>query len=327
MKKSIKISSTEDGLFLDDFILSFDSCRSKHISFLSSASNPFLEITARIFATEETLQLFKVFNKTPNALVCQYNRAFSIGKLKMDLLPSGGVLGGASLFVETEGASLLYAPLLRVKGVQTLRSMQLKSAGTLLINALHPINLTTKVKRKNEIERLLSSVEKNIKTDQWPVIFCPPVGLAQELSFLFSERNIPFSVHPMIHKVHKIYESFGSHVGEYSILRPNKKQESVLLLPQLRSWRGFRKHPHQRGPSYLVQKDFLHFAEPLRGIDDTFYLNLHADIEDIRQTVIPEVDPKRLVLYGPYSKGYAEDLKGQVPLIQVLFQNNQPALF
>ena len=169
MKKTLKISSTEDGLFLDDFILSFDSCRSKHISFLSSALNPFLDISARIFATEETLRILEVFNRKPNALVCQYNRAFSVGKLRIELLPSGGILGGASLFVETEGTSLLYAPLLRSKGFLSLRSMQLKSANFLILNALHPVNISAKVKRKNEIERLLIRIEKDIQSGNWPV--------------------------------------------------------------------------------------------------------------------------------------------------------------
>jgi hypothetical protein len=121
MKKVIKISSTEDGLFLNDFILSFDSCRSKFVSFLSSALNPFLDISAQIITTEETLRILQAFNREPNALICQYNRSFSVGKLKIELFPSGGVLGAASLYVETDGSSLLYAPMLRTKSFVSLR--------------------------------------------------------------------------------------------------------------------------------------------------------------------------------------------------------------
>lgn len=330
MKKVIKISSTEDGLFLNDFILSFDSLRSKNISFLSSALNPFLDISAHIFTTEETSRILKAFNRKPNTLICQYNRSFSVGKLKLDLLPSGGILGGASLFVETDGTSLLYAPLLRTKSIQSLRSMQLKPANTLIINALHSLNICNKVKRKNEVERLFQRVENDIKNDQWPVIYCPPVGTAQELNYLFSEKNIPVSVHPSLYKVHKTYEFFGSYVGNYKLFRSSKANEkpldSVLLLPHTKTLRAFHKIQSQ-GPTYLVQKDFVGYGERSRDIDEKFYLNLHADLEEMKQSIIPEVRPKRLILYGPYSKSYAEELKSYAPAVSAVFQNNQPALF
>jgi len=325
MKKFLKISSTEDGLFLDDFILSFDSCRSKHLSFLSSAVNPFLDISARIFATEETLRIFQTFDRKPNALVCQYNRPFFFGKLRIELLPSGGVLGGASLHVETEGLSLLYAPLLRSKGFLSLRSMQLKSASVLILNALHPLNISSKVKRKNEIDKLFSRVESDIQSGSWPVIVCPQVGIAQELSYLFSERNIPLTVHRSIYKVHKVYEQFGSQVGSYTQFNPSREQKAVLLLPHSRFLRNLQVKG--RRLKYLVQGDFVEFEEHSRDFDEKFYLNLHADMEEIKSIVIPEVRPKRLVLFGPYAKNYAEELKSQVPAISTVFQNNQPDLF
>lgn len=326
MKKVIKISSTEDGLFLNDFILSFDSCRSKHISFLSSALNPFLDISARIITTEETLRILNMFNRHPNALICQYNRAFSVGKLKIELLPSGGILGGASLFVETEGNSLIYAPLLRTKSFVSLRSMQLKPANVLIINALHPINVAAKVRRKNEIERLLNLVEKDIQSDRWPIIICPPVGIAQELTYLFSEKKIPISVHSSIYKVQKVYESFASQVGEYKLFKAERKENSVLLLPQSRLLRTFPKIKQNR-PCYSVHKDFVGFDDRSREVDDKFYLNLHADLEDIKHTIIPEVRPKRLMLFGPYAKSYAEELRPYVASVSIVFQDNQPALF
>ncbi len=326
MKKLIKISSTDDGLFLNDFILSFDSCQSKHISFLSSALNPFLDISARIFATEETLRILEAFNRKPSALVCQYNRVFHVGKLKIELLPSGGILGGASLIVETEGTSLLYAPLLRTKSIVSLRSMQLKPANCLIINALHPPNVSSQVKRKHEVERLVLKVEKDISEGRWPIVICPSVGIAQEISYIFSEKQWPVSLHSSIYKVHKIYESFGSQIGSYSLFKKTKEQNSILLLPHSRQLRSFNEMQAVR-PSYLVQKDFVGFGQPSREINDKFYLSLHADLEDIKNTIIPEVRPKRLILFGPYTKSYTEELRTIVPSISPVFQNNQPALF
>ncbi len=272
------------------------------------------------------MRILGAFNRKPNALICQYNRAFSLGKLKIELLPSGGVLGGASLFVEMDGNTLLYAPLLRTKGFISLRSMQLRQAQVLLIKASHPVHMSTKGRRKNEVERLLQQVEIDIQKGRWPVLICPPVGTAQEVSFLLSERGIPVSVHPSIGKVHKVYEAFGSHVGAFHVKRQAGDDASVLLLPQSPYLRNARSLCLQR-PTYLVQKDFVDYSNRYPDVEDRFYLNIHADIEDIKTLILPEVRPKRVVLFGPYSKAYADELKGFVQNVSTIFQNNQPPLF
>ena len=173
----------------------------------------------------------------------------------------------------------------------------------------------------------MQRVEEDIQNNRWPVVICPPVGIAQEISFLFTQRNIPVSVHASIAKVHKVYESFGSNLGSYSLMRQNREEASVMLLPQSRFLRMARGLCSKR-PSYLVQKDFVDAGEPSScDIDDRFYLNLHADLDEIKSIVLPEVRPKRLLLFGPYSKVYAEELRMHVPAVSAIFQNNQPVLF
>lgn len=80
----------------------------------------------QVIATEETLKVYEAFHKRPNSLVCQYNRPFSIGRLKMELLPSGVVLGGASLYVEKDNTRFLYAPVVQTQKIDAVRQMQLK---------------------------------------------------------------------------------------------------------------------------------------------------------------------------------------------------------
>lgn len=269
----------------------------------------------------------KSFRQKPSALVCQFNRPFSIGRLKMNLLPSGGVLGGSSLLVESEATSLLYASLLRTKSIQSVRSMQLKPANILLLNALHSPVISQKVKRKNELERFIESIKKTTQTGQWPTIFCPILGTAQEISYHLSERGIPIRVHPSIQKVNKVYQSFGSYIGESTLYKENNAQESVLLWPLPLSMKGFQRFPKREGPNFIVQKDYSHFGLQIRGIENSFYWNLHADLEEIKQAIVPEIKPKKLIFFGPYAKAYAEECKGMAASVYPIFQNNQPVLF
>ena len=325
MKKGIKISSTEDGLFLNDFILSFDSCRSNTVSFLSSAQNPRQQVSSRIIATEETVRILKVFQRKTNALTCQYNRPFSMGKLGLECLPSGGILGGASLYLETDGTSLLYAPLLRPKTFESLRSMQLKQAKFLVISALHPIHSPNFVRRKGEIERLTFSLHKDLQEGKRPFVFCPPVGTAQEVIYWCSQKNIPVFTHRLIHETNRAYSAFGSQLGASSLIKSGKIQEGVFLFPDHFAKRVARIGENES--TYLVKKDFVGFEQQVRGYDDIFYLHLHADLEEIKTLVIPEVRPKRILFFGPYAKAYAEELKNQALAVSPIFHNNQWALF
>ena len=138
---TIPIRSTDDGIHLSNSILWFDSRANGQLSFVSSAQCPSKVQVPQIITTEETLKILAAQKNEPqthNALVCQYNRPFSIGRLRMELLPSGGILGGASLYVETEQGRLLYAPYLQTQKSGTVRQMQLKKAHTLILNAYHP---------------------------------------------------------------------------------------------------------------------------------------------------------------------------------------------
>lgn len=328
MKNGLKILSTEDGLFLNDFILSFDSRRSKDLSFLSSALNPFLNISAHIMTTEETMRILKAFGRQPNALICQYNRSFSVGTLQLEFLPSGGILGGASLFVETDRGTILYAPLLRTEDeVLNLRSMQLKSANSLVLNAFHPIHIPTKFKKRYETNRLIQKIKTDIRSGRWPNIVCPPVGLAQEVAHLLTRHQIPVAVHPSIYRVNKVYEGVGSFVGHYSLFQAKKAQEMVVLLPQSRYLRIIHDLGAER-PSYLVQDTIVDLnPDPPCDVQDQFFLQMHADLDQIRNLILPAVKPKKLFLFGPYMKQYAEVLRQDFPTLRLLFQNNQPALF
>ena len=147
---SISVKQTEDGLHLADTILWFDAQESGDLSFLSAASTATTPKVPQVIATAETVRILEAFRKKPNALVCQYNRPFSIGRLRMELLPSGALLGGASLYVETDAGRILYAPHLQPNRVPTVRQMQLKKAHTLILGAMHPDPSHAMPNRKKE---------------------------------------------------------------------------------------------------------------------------------------------------------------------------------
>lgn len=325
---TIQVKQTDDGLHLADTILWFDAEESGDLSFLSAASTSFNPRVPQVIATAETIRILEAFRKKPNALVCQYNRPFSIGRLRMELLPSGAVLGGASLYVETDTGRLLYAPHLQPQRVPTVRQMQLKKAHTLILQPTHPDPTLAMPNRKREKDRLLDTVQSMTKHGVFPVIYCEPIGTAQELTKLFTEHDIAVAVHDMIAKVNKVYEDSGSKLGPYTRYTRKYAKQKVTLVPLPSKIDTVRPNNLPEAPVIFVQAT-AEAPSPLssgRQPAERFLLSTACDGTEIRD-IITAVGPKEVYILGPYAKRYVAELTGLNAAIKPLFVNDQPTLF
>lgn len=326
-KESITVSQTDDGLHLNDSILWFDSRHNGELSFLSSASYNFQSRVPQVIATEETVKILEAYKKKPNALVCQYNRPFSIGRLKMELLPSGAVLGGASLYVETEKGRLLYAPQLQPQRIDTVRKMQLKKAHALVLGAFHPDPHASMPSRKKEKERLLETIHKHVANGVYPVIICEPVPTAQELTKLLSDNNVPVAVHDAIYRVNTVYENYGSQLGKYTRYSKHTKNKVIIFpLPNKKTMRLGTKFPE--GPLLYVEDTMENTIPPtaLADVTERFYMGSTCDGAELRE-VVAAVKPKELYILGPYAKRYIAEFSTLCPKVEPLLVNDQPTLF
>jgi hypothetical protein len=317
---------------LANSILWFDSRLSGDLSFLSSAVSNYNPRVPQVIATEETIRILEAYRRRPNALVCQYNRPFSIGRLKMELLPSGCVLGGASLYVETEKGRLLYAPQLQPQRIPTVRQMQLKRANVLVLGAAHPDPTAAMPNRKKERERLLEVVTELTKKGQWPVIVCEPFAVAQELTKLLTDAELPVAVHDAIFRVNRVYESYGSKLGGYTrytdrLARARGERGKVTIFPLRRSGPPSRSALPD-GPVVYVESSLDDTPPPaaFRQPAARFHLGPTCDGPEMRE-IVAAVGPKELVLFGPYAKRYVEEFKGLCPTVRQLLSNDQPTLF
>ena len=319
-----KLYLTDDGLQFDKSILWLDAQSNGELSFLSTAGSVCERYKAQVIVSEETHALLKLSNPKLNALVCQYNRPFSIGRYSLELLPSGSVLGGASLFIDTGKEKILYAPTLSESKGFLARIVQFKKIDYLIARVGHndPVR-SLLTKRKEELSRLLSCVKASLEAGKSPVVFSPLLHTASELSVFFSEFGLKPLVHKKIFDINKIYESFGHKVGEYDLLKlSSHERKTVCLVPQ-----SFRS------------KKFSFFD----GKDDFFFVNdrfdtsyTHANIPTFHiplpemniqlSKVIKDLKPKKTFLFGPYATRFAQQNKNLDFDIEILQPFHQSAL-
>ncbi len=323
---SIRVRSTNDGLHLDESILWFDSHANGQLSFLSSALHPEKITVPQVITTEETAKILESLRRRPNALICQYNRPFSIGVLKMELLPSGCVLGGASLHVETASGKLLYAPQLQIHKIPTVRQMQLKRAKTLILGAYQPLPAAPLPNRKKEKESLFQQVLQCVTDGIWPTIACATIGTAQELTKLLIDGGIPVVVSPGIAKINRIYEAYGSKLGPYSVYSAKRGKNRVAIFP-LPPFNQVRIPSAPDGPQILVKESPLnHDLEGTDRVIGTYIISAQCDGPEIRE-IVTAVQPKEIYFFGPYTKAYVDEFSEIVPVVKALYTNDQPTLF
>ncbi len=322
-----KMIPSEGGLHLKNTILWFDSHHQGQLSFLSSALEVKDALFPQIITTEETAKLIELYYKKPNALICQYNRPFSIGRLRLELLPSGHILGGASLSVNTIEGPLLYAPHLQPAKIPTVRAMQLIKAKFLILGAHLPLPQAPLPNRKREKEKLLEEVSSLVQQKRWPIIFCPSLGLAQELTHALSSMLLPVAVHSAIYKSNKIYEASGVKLGAYSLYVPKRSKQKVTILPSELALKSKLSQISDR-PYFLVNQTPL--SEEREGIGREFsgeyLLTLSCSAPELT-AIIQQVNPKELYFFGHFAKQYADYFSHLALPIKTLFPNDQPPLF
>lgn len=322
-----RLRPTEDGIQIHDSILWLDARFTGDLSFLSSAHLLSGRTSSQVITTEETVKLLAINSIKLNALVRPYNQLISIGQLKLELLPSGATLGGASLFVETRQGSLLYAPQLQPHKTGTTRTMQLKKADTLILGAHTPFPAHHHPSRKKEKERLLQAISSHTARGEFPLILCEPFTIAQELCKSLSEAGIQLAVHKSIYRINKIYEFYGSDLGSYSLLHRRLREKRVIILP-LQTTKTGTQRPLPEGPIFCIEDSPIENSQPdlMREVAERFIISSSCDGRDLR-SIIQTVDPREVYFTGAYARQYETELASSKYPVRALFPSHLPVLF
>lgn len=196
------------------------------------------------------------------------------------------------------------------------------------MNTPHPDPTAALPNRRKERERLLEAVSKSLSSGRYPLIFCPPIAVAQEITKLLTENNFPVSVHNQIFHVNRVYDGFGANLGKYTMSKTRHTKNKVMIfsLPQGPD-RASIKLRLPEGPVFYVEETMAasNAPEVFRDVTERFFLSACASGPELKE-IITTVNPKEVYFFGPYAKKYAEEFKGVAQSVKPLFSNDQPTL-
>jgi putative mRNA 3-end processing factor len=187
-------------------------CPADATAFVSHARAPRLRGAAecRVITTERTRVLRSSAAQarsgegvTPRGqpqgmLVTPFGRPFALGRLRLELLPSGHVPGAAQLYVELDGRRVAYCGPLNPSPGRFAETPQVRAAEALCIDA--PLVASgRKLPPRAEVEAaLLRAVEAALDDGVTPVVLAPALGAAEDVVALLAVAALPVRVHARI---------------------------------------------------------------------------------------------------------------------------------
>jgi putative mRNA 3-end processing factor len=179
-------------------------CPAEATAFVSHAGAPRLRggSDVRLVTTERTRAL-RTVAVTPRGqaaatLVTPFGRPFALGRLRLELLPSGHAPGAAQLYVELDGRRVAFCGPLNPSPGRFAEAPQVRAADALCIDAPLAAYARKLPPRAEAEAALLVAVERAREDGATPVVLAPAFGAAADVVALLAGAALPLRVHPRI---------------------------------------------------------------------------------------------------------------------------------
>lgn len=224
----------DKGVHVLGSVLWMDSPRSRELCFVSHSGVPGIRRHSKVLCTDSTARLSARqarVDKRLNALVCPYRRPFSLGPLRMELLPSGYSFGASQLRVEAAGATILYTGDLCLRPTQGVEAAATPAADVLIVDAsLASPDLVVPPHREVRA-RLAAFLADTCAAGLLPVLLCEPLGTAQEVIPFLSELGYGLAAHASITTANEVLGALGNPLPSCRRSRGAVREGEVLLWP------------------------------------------------------------------------------------------------
>lgn len=300
----------DEGIHLRGTDIWFDAKKKVNQTFISNANISTIPRHDRIIATPETLRLIE--NRTRNSIVlsCPYNRPFTLGKAKVELVPSGYALGAAQILVELNGKRIVYTGDFKLRYSSTSKYIELRRCDTLVMKCRYALPKYLFPSDDEIVEKIYEFVKESLYFGYTPIIFVDILGKVQDLIQCLGIRKLILSVHRKIFKTLEVYKEFGSDFINCESFNPKKIKGKVLIFPtHMRGSELIDKIEKKRTCVVMglaVENELL--VKSAFKVDETFPLSSHAGYDELIQYV-ETVKPKEIFLIEGFCVEFANKLK------------------
>jgi Cft2 family RNA processing exonuclease len=230
--------------------------------------------------------------------ILEYNRPKKLGSMKVELFPSGHILGGAQILIEKDGVRIVYTGDFKLRKSLTAKKAQVKKCDILIMESTFGRPHYTFPHPKQVHDQMIEFVEDAFTRGKTPIFLAYSLGKAQEAMKMLSNRGYKLSVHEKIYHIAKIYEQLGIRFRNYKLYQGEDLFGRVLIIPpQAKRSRMIEGIPKKR-TAILTGWAMDKGAKFNSGSDAAIPLSDHADFSELVEYVKKAQPEKIYTVHG-----------------------------
>jgi Cft2 family RNA processing exonuclease len=300
----------DKGIHLKGTDLWFDSGSKRALSFVSSAAveGPFN--SEKIIATPETIRLLEGRIKKPVALACPYERPFSLGSVRVELIPSGFMLGSSQIAVQKDGRTIIYTGDVCLRNLRTSKPAQVRRCDILVLKCTFAAPRYSFPPAGKVGEEIIEFVRETLSSGAVPVLLTETIGKAPELAKILSDEGFGLSLHKSVYDTVKIYEEFGITFSNYETYKPGRAEGRAVILPLRRGGSAdLDKLPKKRVAvvTEFSEDERANLKNAYRA-EEAFPFSTCADFDELVQ-LVEFVRPEKVYLSHGHALEFAQALR------------------
>jgi Cft2 family RNA processing exonuclease len=288
----------ENGIHIKGIGLWLDARRKTDFCFVSHAHYDHAVRHTEILATKETVRLCEHrFGKT-KFNVLEYNRPKRLKGAKIQLFPSGHILGGAQILIEKGGTRIVYTGDFKLRKSLTAKKAEIKRCDILIMESTFGLPQYV-LPHSREVHAQMVKFAKDAQAKgEIPIFLAYTLGKAQEAMKILSNRGFKLSVHGSIYNIAKIYEEFGIKFRNYQRYQAGNLEGSVLIAPPWVKRSQMIENIPRKRLAILTGWAMDPGAKDYYGVDQAIPLSDHADFSELIQYVKKAQPEKIYTVHG-----------------------------
>lgn len=287
-----------NGIHIKGTGLWLDARKKTDLGFISHAHADHAVRHDQILATEETSRLFEHRYGKAKFHTLEYNRPKKIRGAKLQLFPSGHVLGAAQILIEIGGVRIVYTGDFKLRRSLTAERAQVKRCDILIMESTFGRPQYVFPQPKDVYARMAQFVKQARSNREVPVFVAYSLGKAQEAMKILSNRGHKLSVHEAVFKIAKIYEEFGVRFKNYKLFEDGDQSDRVLIVPpqakKSRMLESIRRKRVAFLSGWAQDGERRHYSRA----DEAIPLSDHADFSELIEYVKKAKPEKIYTVHG-----------------------------
>jgi Cft2 family RNA processing exonuclease len=294
----------QSGIHIKGTNFWLDARKKVDFSFVSHAHIDHAVRHKEILATQETARLYehrfgkakfnileynqpKMFDSlyvgTHQIRVSKFGKPKSKDGIKVELFPSGHILGGAQILLEIGGVRMVYTGDFKLRKCFTAKKAEIKKCDILIMESTFGLPRYVFPDRKQTIDQITEFVDQALSFGQVPIFLAYSLGKAQEIMKILGNQGYKISVHKAIFKIAKIYEDFGVKFKNYQQYQAEDLKGKVLVVPPYLRDSPIIENIPKRRIAILTGWAIDSESKGWFNVDEAFPLSDHADFSELME--------------------------------------------